>query len=280
MRARRFGPVGVDVPVIGQGTWRMENDDRKAASAALERGIELGMTHIDTAELYGSGKVEQIILPVIAGKRESIFLVSKVMPSNASRRGTIQACERSLKHLGTTYLDCYLLHWPGSHPLEDTIAAFEALLAAGKIRSYGFSNFDEQELAEALRVAGPGKIACNQVLYHLQERAIEHAVLPFCEQHGIAVVGYTPFGTRAFPPQGAGGTLLGEIAKRHGATPRQVTLAFLTRRPSLFAIPKASNAAHTADNAGAGTLTLEPAELEAIDRAFPLGRRGHGIPML
>src|SRR5688572_30630075 len=127
MHARRFGPVEVDVPVIGQGTWRMEGDDRKAASAALERGIELGMTHIDTAELYGSGKVEQIILPVIAGKRERIFLVSKVMPSNASRRGTIQACERSLKHLGTTYLDSYLLHWPGSHPLEDTIVAFEKL---------------------------------------------------------------------------------------------------------------------------------------------------------
>jgi diketogulonate reductase-like aldo/keto reductase len=280
MHVRRFGPVGVDIPVIGQGTWRMESDDRKSAGAALERGIELGMTHIDTAELYGSGKVEQIIAPVIAGKRERIFLVSKVMPSNASRRGTIQACERSLKYLGTSYLDCYLLHWPGSHPLEDTIAAFEKLVADGKIKSYGVSNFDEQELAQAASIAGPGKIACNQVLYHLQERAIEHAVLPYCEQHGIAVVGYTPFGTRSFPPHGPGGTLLGEIAARHGATPRQVALAFLTRRPSLFAIPKASNAAHTTENAGAGALTLDPSELEAVDRAFPLGRKGHGIPML
>jgi diketogulonate reductase-like aldo/keto reductase len=280
MHEHRFGPVGVNVPVIGQGTWRMEGDDKKSAAAALERGIELGMTHIDTAELYGSGKVEQIIAPVIAGKRERIFLVSKVMPSNASRRGTIQACERSLKHLGTTHLDCYLLHWPGSHPLEDTIAAFEKLVADGKIRSYGVSNFDEQELAEALSIAGPGKIACNQVLYHLEERAIEHAVLPYCEQQGVAVVGYTPFGTRAFPPHGPGGSLLREIATRRGATPRQVALAFLTRRPSLFAIPKASNPAHTTDNAGAGTLTLDASELDAIDRAFPLGRRSRGVPML
>jgi diketogulonate reductase-like aldo/keto reductase len=280
MKKRPFGPTGVDVPVIGQGTWRMEGDDRKAASAALARGVELGMTHIDTAELYGSGKVEQIVAQVIAGKRDGIFLVSKVMPSNASRRGTIQACERSLKHLGTTYLDCYLLHWPGNHALEDTIAAFEQLVQDGKIRSYGVSNFDERELAEAIRIAGPGKIACNQVLYHLKERAIEHAVLPYCEQHGVAVVGYTPFGNGSFPPPGSAGGLVREIATRHGATPHQVALAFLTRRPSLFAIPKASSASHTIDNAKAGELALEPGELSALEQAFALGRKGRGIPML
>jgi diketogulonate reductase-like aldo/keto reductase len=280
MQRRRFGPTGADIPVIGQGTWRMESDDRKAAVAALQRGIELGMTHIDTAELYGSGKVEQIVREAIRGKRESIYLVSKVMPSNASRGGTIQACERSLKYLGTTHLDCYLLHWPGSHALEDTLGAFETLVEQGKIRSYGVSNFDEQELARAVRIAGAGRIACNQVLYHLEERAIEHAVLPYCEQQGIAVVGYTPFGTGLFPPKGASGTLVREIAARHSATPHRVALAFLTRRPSLFAIPKASSAQHTADNAGAGDLVLEPSELTALEDAFPLGRKRRGIPML
>jgi diketogulonate reductase-like aldo/keto reductase len=270
----------VDIPIIGQGTWRMESDDPKAAVAALERGIELGMTHIDTAELYGSGKVEQLVAQAIRGKRERIYLVSKVMPSNASRRGTIQACERSLKYLGTTHLDCYLLHWPGNHALEDTLGAFEQLVRDGKIRSYGVSNFDEQELARAVAIAGAGRIACNQVLYHLHERAIEHAVLPYCEQQGIAVVGYTPFGTRRFPPEGAGGALVNEIATRHRATPHQVALAFLTRRPSLFAIPKASSVQHTNDNAGAGDLVLEPADLSALETAFSLGRKRRGVPML
>jgi diketogulonate reductase-like aldo/keto reductase len=280
MQKHPFGPTGVDVPIIGQGTWRMEGDDKKAAVVALARGLELGMTHIDTAELYGSGRVEQLVAQVIAGKREQVFLVSKVMPNNASRRGTVQACERSLKYLGTTHLDCYLLHWPGSHALEDTIAAFEQLVQEGKIRSYGVSNFDEQELAQAVSIAGPGKIACNQVLYHLEERAIEHAVLPYCEQQGIAVVGYTPFGTRPFPPSGASGTLVREIAARHRATPHQVALAFLTRRASLFAIPKASSVEHTIDNARAGQLLLEPGELAALDQAFALGRKRHGVPML
>lgn len=280
MRSHRFGPTGIDLPVIGQGTWRMEDDDRKSAVAALQKGIELGMTHIDTAELYGHGRVEQIVAEAIRGRRERVYLVSKVMPSNASARGTVQACERSLKHLGTTYLDCYLLHWPGSHPLADTLGAFERLLEQGKIRSYGVSNFDEQELAEAVRLAGPGRIACNQVLYHLAERAIEHAVAPFCEQHGIAVVGYTPFGVRRFPPGGEGGKVLQAIAERHGATPRRVALAFLTRRAGTFAIPKASRVEHTMDNAAAGDLLLDAADLDALERAFPLGKPSRGIPML
>src|SRR6185436_19097334 len=178
----------------------------------------------------------------IEGRRDEVFLVSKVIPSNASHYGTIEHCEQTLKRLRTDHLDCYLLHWPGSYPLEDTIAAFEALVKAGKTRAWGVSNFDEGELASALEIAGPGRIACNQVLYHLQERSIEHAVLPWCEAHGVAVVGYTPYGqNRKFPPPGPGGAVLSELAERLGATARQIALAFLTRRPELFAIPKSTS---------------------------------------
>ena len=172
------------------------------------------MTHIDTAEMYGDA--ELVIADAIAGKRDEVFLVSKVLPSNASRRGTITACERSLKRLKTDRLDCYLLHWRGSYPLEDTVAAFEELVAAGKIRSWGVSNFDADDLDELLAVAGEGKIACNQVLYHLQERAIEHAVIPWCEQHGVAVVAYSPFGHNDFPsPRSKAGEVLQAIAEAH-----------------------------------------------------------------
>jgi diketogulonate reductase-like aldo/keto reductase len=199
MERRAFGKSGALVPVIGQGTWQMEDDDRASCVAALRRGLDLGMTHVDTAELYGRGVVEELVAEAIEGRRDEIFLVSKVLPHNASREGTVQACERSLRRLKTDRLDCYLLHWPGDHPLAGTIRAFEDLLAAGKIRSFGVSNFDEGELREAIAIAGEGAIACNQVLYHLQERAIEHAVLPFCEAHGITVVGYSPFGSGRFP---------------------------------------------------------------------------------
>jgi diketogulonate reductase-like aldo/keto reductase len=202
------------------------------------------------------------------------------MPSHASRAGTLRACEQSLKRLRTDYLDCYLLHWPGSQPLEDTIGAFEELRAAGKIRAWGLSNFDVDELEQALAIAGPGKIACNQVLYHLQQRAIEHAVVPWCEQHGVAVVGYTPFGQAAFPHGGAGGKALAQIALRYGATPRQVALAFLTRQPSMFAIPKSSNVDHTRENAGAAGLTLDASDIASIDAAFPRNKRQEALPML
>jgi diketogulonate reductase-like aldo/keto reductase len=209
-----------------------------------------------------------------------VFLVSKVMPSNASFDGTLRACERSLRHLGTDHLDCYLLHWPGQHPLADTFRAFERLLEQGKILSYGVSNFDEDELAAAIEVAGAGRIACNQVLYNLSERGIEHAVLPLCEANDIAVVGYTPFGTSSFPPRGPSGQKLAEVAQRRGATVRQVVLAFLARRPSLFAIPKSSSSQHTEENAGSGDLVLDESELAVIDAAFPLGKRRRGIAML
>jgi diketogulonate reductase-like aldo/keto reductase len=276
MLERRFGPLEARLPVIGQGTWKQEHDTRSDAVAALRAGLDLGMRHIDTAELYGSGRVEAIVGEAIAGRRHEVFLVSKVIPSNASRRGTITACERSLRALGTDYLDCYLLHWPGSHPLEATISAFEELQAAGKIRSYGVSNFDEDELALAVRLAGPGKIACNQVLYNLGERSIEHAVLPYCRQHGIAVVGYTPLERTNF----SRAPLLQAIAARHGATSRQVALAFLTRHPEVFTIPKSSNPEHTAENAAAATLELSSSDLAELERAYPLGRRRPGVPMI
>ena len=279
MKQKKFGN-GPDVSVIGQGTWYLDRGDRKAAVAALRRGIETGMTHIDTAEMYG--EAEPVIADAIAGlPREKLFLVSKVLPSNASRRGTITACERSLKRLKTDHLDCYLLHWRGSYPFEETVAAFDELVAAGKIRSWGVSNFDSDDLDELLGVAGEGKIACNQVLYHLQERAIEHAVIPWCEQHGVAVVAYSPFGHDDFPSaRSRGGEVLQTISDAHKATPRQVALAFLTRAPSVLAIPKASSAEHAADNAAAGRLSLSAAEIAALDKAFPRGPKPRGLPML
>jgi diketogulonate reductase-like aldo/keto reductase len=266
--------------VIGQGTWYLDRGDRKMAIAALRRGIETGMTHIDTAEMYGDA--EPVIAEAIAGlPREKLFLVSKVLPSNASRRGTVTACERSLKRLKTDHLDCYLLHWRGAYPLEETVAAFEELVDAGKIRAWGVSNFDADDLDELLDVAGEGKIACNQVLYHLQERAIEHAVLPWCERHGTAVVAYSPFGHNDFPsPRSKGGEVLQAIAEAHGAGPRQVALAFLTRSASVLAIPKAASAEHAAENAAAGDLKLGDAEIAALDKAFPRGPRPRSLPML
>ena len=280
MKQKKFGAHGVDVSVIGQGTWYLDRGDRKAAISALRRGIEAGMTHIDTAEMYG--EAEPVIADAIAGlPREKLFLVSKVLPSNASRRGTITACERSLKRLNTDHLDCYLLHWRGSYPFEETVAAFDALVAAGKIRSWGVSNFDSDDLDELLDVAGEGRIACNQVLYHLQERAIEHAVIPWCEQHDVAVVAYSPFGHDDFPSaRSKGGEVLQMIAQAHNATPRQVALAFLTRAPSVLAIPKASSTEHAADNAAAGDLTLSAAEIAALDKAFPRGPKPRSLPML
>jgi diketogulonate reductase-like aldo/keto reductase len=281
MKHRTFGPTGTQVSIIGQGTWNMERDDRRSAVASLRRGLDLGMNHIDTAELYGNGKVEEIVGEAIAGRRDEVFLVSKVLPQNASRKGTVEACERSLRHLRTDWLDCYLLHWEGSHPLADTLAAFEELRNAGKIRSWGVSNFDEERLADALEIAGEGKAVCNQVLYHLEERAIEHAVIPYCEEHGIAVVAYSPFGSGKFPSPGSrGGRVLAEIAEARGATPRQIALAFLVRRPSVFAIPKTSDPGHAEENAAAAEIDLADQEVRRIEEAFPLGRRRKGVPTL
>ena len=279
MERRKLGPTGDDVPVIGQGTWQIDSRERRTAVTALRRGLDLGMTHIDTAEMYGNA--EEIVGEAIAGRRDQVFLVSKVLPQNASRAKTITACERSLARLKTDRLDCYLLHWRGSHPLEGTIEAFEELRRDGKILSWGVSNFDVADLDEVHAIAGDGKLACNQVLYHLRERAIEHGVLPWCKKHDVAVVGYSPFGHGDFPgTRTKEGRALEDIAAAHGATARQVALRFLAREPPLFAIPKASSPDHATENAGAGDLQLTGSELALIDRTFPIGSAPRGLPML
>ncbi|MBW6527872.1 aldo/keto reductase [Sphingomonas sp. RHCKR7] len=276
---RPFGDAALDVAVIGQGTWYIDDAHRPTAIAALRRGLDLGMTHIDTAEMYG--EAETVVGEAIAGRRDEVFLVSKVVPSNASRAGTVAACERSLARLRTDRLDCYLLHWPGSHPLEETFAGFERLREQGKILSWGVSNFDVPDLKAAWNAGGEGRIACNQVLYNLEERAIEYAVLPWCERHGIATVAYSPFGHGSFPEaRSPAGRVLAAIAADHGATPRQVALRFLVRHPFSFTIPKASNADHVTENAGAGLLELTEAELDRIDTAFPSGPPPRRLPML
>jgi diketogulonate reductase-like aldo/keto reductase len=280
MRKRRWGSMDYSVVEIGQGTWHGEHADLTAATAALRRGLDLGLTHIDTAEMYASGAAEAAVGAAIEGRRDEVFLVSKVLPQNATRSGTLKACTSSLKRLGTECLDCYLLHWRGSHPLADTFSAFEQLREQGKIRCWGVSNFDVGDLDEAWQLAGP-RLTCNQVLYHLQERAVEHAVIPWCEEHGVAVVAYSPFGHGKFPsPHSAGGRVLQEIADAHQATPRQVALRFLLRYPALFAIPKASRSEHVAENAAAGDLQLSAEELARIDAAFPLGPRPRELPSL
>jgi diketogulonate reductase-like aldo/keto reductase len=290
MHYRLFGNTAREVAVIGQGTWYIEDGDRREAVAALRRGLDLGMNHIDTAEMYGDGAAEAVVGEAIAGRRDEVFLVSKVLPHNASRAGTLAACERSLRHLATDRLDCYLLHWRGRYPLGETIGAFDELIRAGKICAWGVSNFDTDDLTEALAIAGPAvagpavarpAIACNQVLYHPGERHIEHAVIPWCEKHGIAVTGYSPFGHDDFPtPRSPGGRVLGEIARERAATPRQVALAFLVRQPGVFTIPKAGSVAHVEENAGAGELVLSADEIARIEAAFPLRRAERALPML
>ena len=279
---RSFGTTRRQVASIGQGTWKIEDSAAAHAIAALRRGLDLGLTHIDTAEMYGSGASERIIGEAIEGRRDEVFLVSKVLPNHASKNGTLAACEKSLTHLRTDRLDSFLLHWRGSVPLEETIAAFETLVRQGKIRAWGVSNFDVQDLAEVASIAGPGHPACNQVLYHLQERAIEHAVLPWCREHGSAVVAYTPFGQSPgiFAGESKAGRVLREIAAAHGATPRQVALRFLLRHPDTFVIPKASDIAHVTENAGAYTLNLSDSDMAKIDAAFPRGKAPHDLPMV
>jgi diketogulonate reductase-like aldo/keto reductase len=279
---RPFGPLPDLVPVVGQGTWIMgDTPNRGSEVATLRAGIAAGATHLDTAELYGGA--EDLVGDAIKGlRREDLFIVSKVLPSNASYKGTIHACEKALRRLGTSYLDVYLLHWRGSYPLADTMGALEELIKQGKIRALGVSNFNVADLEEAEEALTTARIACNQVLYHLEERHIDGGVIEHCAKHNIAVVGYSPFGHGQFPrASGAGGKALAAVAARHGATPRQVALAFLTRKPPLFTIPKASSVAHAKENAAALTLRLEPLDLAEIESAFP-ARPGDDdeLPML
>ena len=279
---RAFGPTQRRIAAVGQGSWKIEESAAQLAVAAMRHGLDLGLAHIDTAELYGSGAAEIMIAEAIAGRRDEAFLVSKILPSNASKQGTMQACEKSLARLRTDRLDCYLLHWRGRHPLAETIAAFDRLVRDGKILSWGVSNFDVADLEEVRAIAGEGHPACNQVLYHLQERAIEHAVLPWCKQHGTAVVAYTPFGQSRTPfdARTRQGRILEEVAHAHRASARQVALGFLLRHPQVFVIPKASTVAHVSENAGALTLKLSDAELASIDAVFPRGKPPRGLPMI
>ena len=272
--------AGVHVPLVGQGTWQMEGRRADRAVTALRRGLDLGLTHIDTAEMYGSGEFERVVGRAIAGRREEVFLASKVLPGNASRAGTVAACEASLSRLGTDRLDLYLLHWPGHHPLEQTFGAFERLVEQGKVLAWGVSNFDVDDLERALAVAGPGSMACDQVCYHLGERHVERAVVPWCRRHGVPVVGYSPFGSGRFPsPASPGGALLQEVADAHGATARQVALRFLVRQQGVLTIPKAGRVEHVEENAGAARLQLTAEDIRRLEQVFPLRVRG-SLPVI
>jgi diketogulonate reductase-like aldo/keto reductase len=277
MRRLKFGATGIDLPAIGQGTWDMpESGARlKEAQRAIRRGVELGMSHIDTAEMYGSGRVEELLGDAIRGiERERLFIATKVLPSNASYGGTLAAAERSLARLRCGYLDLYLLHWPGPHPLEETMRALETLVEQGKTRFVGVSNFEAGEMVEAASYLRNVPLACNQVLYHLGERGVEHRVLPAARKRGIAVVAYTPFGRGEFLRSATGREALERVARKHGATARQAALAFLTRDAGVFAIPKAARIEHVEENAAAGALTLDAADVAAIEAAFPRGEAG------
>jgi diketogulonate reductase-like aldo/keto reductase len=281
VQTRPFGSTNVGVPVVGLGTWQMEHDDRESAVRAIRHAIDRGMTHIDTAEIYGRGAVEEIVGEAIAGYRSEVFLASKVHPEHATYAGTLLACEKSLRRLRTDRLDLYLLHWRGKQPLEETFRAFEALRRDGKIRMWGVSNFDVPDLEQAIAIAGEGAIACNQVLYNLGERDAEHVLMLFCERHRIAFVGYSPLGSGQFPEEGSWrGDVLAGIAAAHGVSPRAVALAFLARRPSCFVIPKTSRVDHVDDLARAGDLVLDPREIETIAAAFPLDPPKSKLPFV
>jgi len=274
VKSRTFGATGRSVPTIGQGTWNFPERGRAVdeAKAALRAGIELGLTHIDTAEMYGNGRAEEVIGEAIRGlPRAALFIVSKVLPSNATYEGVLRACESSLRRLATDYLDGFLLHWRGAHELGETMRALERLVDDGKIRSLGVSNFDVADLEEARSYLRSHAIACNQVLYHLRERSPERHVLPYCREHRIALVGYSPFGSGDFPsPRSKGGRVLAEVAQRRGASVHALTLAFLTRLDATFVIPKAANVAHVADNASAWKVELDERDIAEIDAAFPV----------
>lgn len=274
MIERIFGSTQRAVSLIGQGTWDMPESGTAASEAkrALRRGIELGMVHIDTAEMYGNGRVEEAVAEAIAGlPREQLFLTTKALPTNATFRGILAACERSLQRLRTEYVDLYLLHWPSEHPLGETMRALEQLVAGGKARAIGVSNFDVRQVREAQLRLTRERLACNQVLYHMRERGIEQELIPYCRAHGIAVVGYTPFGRGRFPSAGSRERItLEHIGAKYGKTPRQVILNFLTREPDTFAIPKASNEKHVEENAASVGWELSGEDVGLLDAAFPV----------
>lgn len=273
--------AGEALPVLGQGTWGMGEDASRAGQEAdaLRHGLDRGLRLIDTAEMYADGRAEDIVGSAIAGRRDAVFLVSKVLPGNASRQGTIDACERSLKRLGTDRIDLYLLHWRGPHPLAETLAGFEALLQAGKIRHWGVSNFDMEDCRELDGLApgiSPGKAATNQVLYNLMRRGIEYDLLPWSRERGIPVMAYSPIEQGRILKYPA----LGKIAERYGATPAQIALSWLLRQPGVIAIPKAARTAHIEENLAALDIRLDRDDLALLDRAFPPPSSARPLEML
>jgi diketogulonate reductase-like aldo/keto reductase len=262
---------GTPMPVYGLGTWRMgESAKARAAElAALRRGLELGVTLIDTAEMYGEGGAEEIVGEAIAGQRDATYLVSKVYPHNASRAGVVAACERSLKRLGTDRLDLYLLHWRGSHPLADTVAGFERLQRDGKIRAWGVSNFDTDDMVELAGVAGGAACASNQVLYHLGERGVEFDLLDTCARAKATVMAYSPLGQGPL----LRAPVLRAIGDKHGVDPAAIALAALLERPNVCVIPKSTRLEHVAANVRALEVRLDDADRAALAAAFPSPRR-------
>ena len=260
-------PDGTSVPQFGSGTWTMGEHKARASveASALTVGFELGMTLVDTAEMYGDGGAEEVVARAIAGRREHLFLVSKVYPHNAGRKSAIEACERSLKRLGTDRLDLYLLHWRGRIPLGETVEAFERLRADGKILRWGVSNFDTSDMRELLKLSDGGRCATNQVLYHLAERGIEWELLPWMRERGIPVMAYSPLGQGALLKK----RNLASIARSIGATPAQLALRWLMRSPDVIVIPESANSDHVRANRDATSIALDPATLDAIDAAFP-----------
>ena len=276
MKFRIFGNTGIRVPIIGQGTWQIEIDPQNAINA-LRAGLDAGMSHIDTAESYANGLVEELVSKAIHGRRQEVFLVSKVHPDNASYRKTLQACEKSLKRLRTDYLDAYLLHWRGSYPLEETLHAFEDLERVGKIRAFGVSNFGAEDLDTVERLIGPNRIACNQVLYNLGVRNLE-SMMPRCEKGKIGFVGYSPLGTGLFPGRETiAGRILFDIAALRNLKPRQIALSFLTHHSNSFTLAKSTNIQHVGQNAAAGSISLSKREMELLRATFPInhGATGH-----
>lgn len=271
-------PSGAKIPIFGLGTWRMGESARRRADevAALAHGIALGVTLIDTAEMYGDGEAERIVADAVGGERDRVFIVSKVLPENSSKRGTIAACERSLKRLNTDRIDLYLLHWRGSPALEETLEAFVALVAAGKILHWGVSNFDIGEMHELWETAGGQAVATNQVLYNLTRRGIEFDLMPWCRKRGIPIMAYSPIEQGRMLNHAA----LREVAARHDATPAQVALAWLTRQDNVIVIPKAGTPAHVEEDMAALNLRLTRDDLAGLDRAFPPPSKPKPLDML
>ena len=270
--------TGEKIPQLGLGTWHMgeRGSSRAAEAKAVRAGIDLGVTLLDTAEMYGEGGAEEVVAEAVAGIRDKVFIVSKVYPHNASRTGTLAACERSLKRLRTDHIDLYLLHWRGSHALAETVAAFERLKADGKIRHWGVSNFDTDDMAELRGVAAGASCASNQVLYHLGSRGIDFDLVGDCAAHKVMLMAYSPLGQGAILRNPA----LASVANRRGVSPAAVAVAWTMRHPHVVSIPKAASLAHVAENAAAADLVLDADDLATLDAAFPPPKRKSGLGML